>query len=212
MPSRRTAWLLVAFAFAAVAFVAPRGTYKPYSRRLLPESAFALPCTALPTTAFESVGATVSSRNVLLDKPLIEVENLFPSVSRTACIYQWSARCSNAAQLKSASLTATTLPTDRQALYRYSYNQLLLRQDSKGPNAFANYRVDGSRAYRLTIGNEVLIRILSGRVILDLHAHLCGTITGRRAEALVGGIVDKMRLPVEVNSRRPRTYMSTEPL
>lgn len=205
MYDRRWALLTGLFVGALVIFVTPAGSNKPYTRRLLPETEFANACKALPGAAFKAiVGETVDARDVLLDKPLAETENLFPSISRTACVYTWKPQCqASGNRPRGASLTTVTMPTRRQALYRYTYNKILLQQDSTSANAFVNYKINQNRAYRLAIANEVLVRVLNKKVVVDLHIDLCHSSSGTKSEALVARLASQLRLPIELTTTKP---------
>jgi hypothetical protein len=97
----------------------------------------------------------------------------------------------------------TTLPNALQALYRYSYSEGILHQDSVAANDFNELRLAGRRAYELTIGNEVLVRVLDGHYVVDMQYHLCGSPAGNVSQATVRPVADSLRLPILAGSVTP---------
>lgn len=191
-------------AFAAVALVLPLGRYAPYGSHALRETSFARACSALPSGAVSrTLGAPVRASEAALLKVRVEVENLFPAISRTACEYAWKPVCRRSAALHSMIFIVAALPTSSQALYRYSYAYELLHQDSLAANGFNDLVLAGHRAYELTIGSEVLVRVLDGRYVIDMQYHLCGTPAANAAQAAVRPIADALRLPVLASSVAP---------
>jgi hypothetical protein len=193
-------------AITAIALAMPLGLYKPYPSHALRETSFALACHALPGgTLASALGTPVRASEVALLKVHAEVENLFPAVSRTACEYAWRPACRRAVTLGSLIVIVTTLPNASQALYRYSYNRELLHQDSLVTNDFNDFNFAGRRAYELTIGNEVLVRVLDGSYVIDMQYHLCGLLAGDAAQAVVRPIAKSLRLPILAANLAPST-------
>ncbi len=191
-------------AIAAVALAVPLGHYAPYSSHALRETSFARACHALPGEALaRTVGARVRASEVALRTVRAEVENLFPAVSRTACEYEWKPACAHAARLRSLIVIVTTLPNASQALYRYSYTEGMLHQDSYTINAFNTFQFSGHRAYELTIGNEVLVRVLDRDYVIDMKFHLCGPLAANASQAAARPIAHRLSLPVIAGKSAP---------
>ncbi len=192
-------------AIAAIALVIPLGRYTPYGSHALRETSFARACRALPGNALaRSLGTPVRAYEAALLKVRAEVENLFPAISRTACEYAWRSVCRRATKLHSLIVIVDTLPNASQALYRYSYTHEMLDQDSLAANSFNNLHLAGRHAYEVTIGNEVLVRVLDGRYLIDMQFHLCGTRSaGDAAQSAIRPIADSLRLPVLATNVAP---------
>jgi hypothetical protein len=199
-PSRRRArWLAGTGAVMVVALLAPLGRYDPYPRTRLAMTEIADSCRALPGDAVSAiVGHPVATSAHVRPKPRAEIENLFPSISRSECAYRWPVRCARATTLRALTLTVIALPDRLQALTRFGYGRTFLRQDSRSENGFGDFSAKGRRAYEVTIGREVLERVLDRRYVLDMQAHLCGAVPAARAEAAVRPLVARLRLPVSV--------------
>ena len=182
---------------AALALALPLGHFTPYRSRALGETTFARVCSALPGGVLEhALAVRVRTSEVAGLKPRAEVENLFPSVSRTACEYNWKPACTRRSALRSLIVIVATMPEPSQALGRYSYARELLHQDSLNGNDFNDSLLAGRRAYELTIEDEVLVRVLDGNQVIDMHYHLCAPIGGPPAQAVVNPIVAHLRLPI----------------
>lgn len=203
-PRARTRNIFGLTAIAAVALAVPLGHYAPYSSHALRETSFARACHALPVEALARVvGARVRAPEVALRRVRAEVENLFPAVSRTACEYEWKPACTHAARLRGLSVIVAALPNASQALYRYSYTEEMLHQDSYTINAFNTFQFAGHRAYELTIGNEVLVRVLDRDYVIDMKFHLCSAIAANAAQATARPIAHSLRLPILAGKAAP---------
>lgn len=191
-------------AAAAVILAIPVGRYAPFHTVALKETTFARPCVALPGRSLErTVGRPVTMSEVVLIKPHAEVENLFPAVSRTACEYHLKRVCSSGSEVRESNVIIATLPNRSQALYRYSFSHELLHQDSVRQNDFHDFHVGNDRAYAVTIEDEVLVRVLDGKSVVDMHFHLCEPLGGSESQAAVWPIVSGLQLPITSSSRRP---------
>jgi hypothetical protein len=197
LATKRRGRLYALGALVAVALVIPLGRYEPYPARVLPSTMFAQACLALPGNAVaETIRTPVRASVAVLGKPHAAAENLFPSVSRTACHYRWKVTCTRPDGVRAAIAIIAALPNHSQALARYTYTKMLLGQDSYAENDFHDLVLSHRSAYELTIQGEVLTRILDGRFVVDLQFHLCTAVGGQRAQQAVRQIVDRLKLPV----------------
>jgi hypothetical protein len=191
-------------AVAALVLAVPVGRYAPFHTVALKETTFARPCVALPSRSLErTIGTAVTASEVALVKPQAEVENLFPSVSRTACEYHLGKVCTGESVLRQADVIVATLPNRSQALYRYSFNRDLLHQDSYRQNRFREFHIGGDRAYAITIDDEVLVRVLDGKSVVDMQFHLCEPRGGSESQGIIWPIVTALRLPITTSDKRP---------
>jgi hypothetical protein len=174
----------------------PTGHHDAYPQEALADTEHIQACQVLTTAAITRVtDQRVSAQFVLLPWSSTVVENLFPSISRAECEYRLSKPCSGT-PLRSVNLFIVDEPTHSQALYRYTYNAMLLGQDSTVTNDYVTTPVDGYTSYRLAIGNEVLVRILDNRFILDLQGHFCSALPASREEAFVSAFLAAIEFPV----------------
>lgn len=201
---KRTRTVASFAAVAALVLAIPLGHYAPYRARALRETTFARVCPALPGNALEhALGIGVHTSEIALIKPRAEIENLFPSVSRTACEYAWKAVCARPSALRSLVVIVATMPEPSQALSRYTYAYEMLHQDSLAGNDFNDFQLADHQAYELTIENEVLVRLLDSDYVVDMQYHLCGSIGGPPAQALVHPLVTRLHLPILATSTAP---------
>jgi hypothetical protein len=180
----------------SVALLVPIGKHLAYPKEVLADSEFVRACSELPESPVaQIVGAPVTDRFQQLPRPNIEVENLFPSISRDQCSFVWSTPCPSSS-LKTLVLYVTDEPDSQQGLGRFTYNELLLQQDSSDINGFHTFALRHRRGYELAIGSEVLVRMLDTRFILDLHAITCRDGDAKSDEALIAPLVSTFHFPV----------------
>ena len=187
----------LALASVIVIVMIPAGKNDAYPLKPLKETVFAEACRALPAAALQSrTGRQTSGTEVTEAKVRAEVENLFPSIARTACEYSWQTTCRDPMALQRAVLEVVAMPDATQALNRYTYNRELLHQDSLKTNAFRSLLVDRHIAYEFVIEDEILVRMLDRHDVLDLHAHLCSRHPdGRLAERVIEPLLRPLQFP-----------------
>ncbi len=191
-------------ACVAVALVVPTGHHEPYPRQHLAQHGYAEVCRALTSQAVgDVVGRRVAARSAIANVANAEVGNLFPAISRTACIYRWHDACANPGSLRRAALYVTTMPSGGQALGRYTYARALITEDSvSAHNNFKAFSLDGLSGYEFTLGPLALTRLLQGRFVLDLHTEGCG-LAGRALYGTDLKLIHSLQLPVRVSPLMP---------
>ena len=201
MRIKRTTTLIIPIAIAAlVIVVAPYGTHNAYPTTVLPDTQRVEACNELPANNVSPlVGTRARGEFRQLRRPDAEVENLFPSISRTQCAYKWDTPCPTS-HLKSLALVVIDEPTNEQALSRYVYEATILQQDSTNANGYRAFGIQGRRAYELVIGAEVLVRVDDGPFILDLQATTCQQSSASSEESSLVALVDALHLPVSDNA------------
>jgi hypothetical protein len=181
-----------------LALLLPIGRYEPYPYRPLAEREVADACGALPGSAVGSVvGAQVAAIERRLPKTRTEVENLFPSISHSGCSYRWPVRCPRPNAVRELSLEVIDMPDPDPALVRYNG----VRNDLEATRPVRSFRLHGRSAYDAVLDDEVLIRVLDRRFIVDAHVHYCGHVSTGAAQAAAAPLATRMMLPIAVLRR-----------
>ena len=193
---RQRPWLVGGCVLIVILLV-PLGYYDPYPRTLLAESQTVRACRALPISSVnDEVGEKARASTRLAPKPNVTVEDLFPTVSINECDYSWHAVCAGGNSLRSLSLAVIDLPNNRQASSRYSYDETALDIDSLNTNHFREFSFRGRQAYEVSIGNEVLMRVLDSHFVVDMHYYLCAPTAANDEQAAIWPLALQLRLPI----------------
>jgi hypothetical protein len=182
---------------AATVALFPFGKYNPYPHIGLPVSQVARSCDVLGAAyVSRATGQPVRSSSSLVPKPDEDTENLYPSISISGCSYQWHARCTRAASLRSLAVNVIDMPSNTQATRRFAFAAQELYTQSNRSNGYRNFYLHRRNAYELAIQKEVLVRVLDSHFIVDMHISLCTAAAAAQEEAAVQQLVERLRLPV----------------
>jgi hypothetical protein len=203
--------LLVGGLALAVGMLAPLGRYNPYPHTAFRADQVVRACGALPSGAISTaVRRPVTTSWHLVQKPKVKTEYLFPSVSISECDYKWRVTCTQPTTLQNMALVVNDQPDGKHALGRYTYVRLLLEAETTRSNDLRHFMMGGRAAYELAIGNEVLVRVLDGHFIVDMHFNFCGTANASEQESVAGPLAGQLRFPISALAAPSRLQPSAE--